>query len=105
MSDSTPTLIGPLEVARILAQRVKVLRLLRGWTQATLALRAGVTFASYRRFETTGKASLELVLKVAHALGRIDEVAGLLEPPSASSIAELAARSIPSAPKRKRGVR
>lgn len=98
-------ILAPDDVARILAERVKALRLIRGWTQATLAHRAGVTLASYRRFETTGKASLELVLKVAHALGRLDEFADLLKPPPASSIEELAAQSASPKPKRKRGVR
>lgn len=98
-------ILAPSDVARILAGRVKALRLIRGWTQATLAHRAGVTLASYRRFETTGKASLELVLKVAHALGRLDEFADLLKPPPASSIEELAAQSASPRPKRKRGVR
>lgn len=104
MPDSKPILTGPADVARVLADRSKALRLARGWTQATLAYRAGVTTASYRRFEITGKASLELALKVAHALGRLDEFADLLTPPPASSIDELAARS-GSKPKRKRGVR
>jgi len=104
MPDSKPILTGPADVARVLADRAKALRLARGWTQPTLAHRAGVTTASYRRFETTGKASLELVLKVAHALGRLDGFTNLLKPPPASSIDELAARTA-SAPKRKRGVR
>ena len=97
--------IGPADVARTLAHRAKAVRLFQGWTQATLARRAGVTVASYRRFEATGKSSLELILKVAHALGRLDEFATLLTPPPAASIEELATRTAPSIPKRKRGVR
>ena len=71
MNAAKLTLTGPTEMAQVLADRAKALRLLRGWTQNTLAKRAGVTAASYRRFETTGKASLELVLKIAHALARL----------------------------------
>lgn len=104
MPDTKPILTGPADVARVLADRAKALRLARGWTQPTLAQRAGVTTASYRRFETTGKASLELVLKVAHTLGRLDEFADLLKPPPASSIDDLAERTAPK-PRRKRGVR
>ncbi len=104
MSKTTTILTVPADVARSLADRAKALRLTRNWTQATLAHRAGVTTASYRRFETSSKASLELVLKVAHALARLDEFADLLKPPPASSIDELAARTA-SKPKRKRGVR
>lgn len=84
-----PTWTGPSEMARLLAGRIRGLRLLRGWTQATLAQRAGVTLASYRRFETRGKASLDLVLKVAHVLARLDEFADLLQPPVAGTMEEL----------------
>ena len=66
-----------------------------------LARRAGVTAASLKRFETTGKASLELVLKVAHALARLDEFDNLFHPPAAQSIAELEQRA--AKPARKRG--
>ncbi len=86
-----------------LAVRVRRLRLDRNWTRATLAERAGVTLASLRRFETTGKASLELVLKVAHALDRLHELSSLFHPPRARSLAELEQRS--AAPERKRGRR
>jgi len=95
------TLTGPSDMARSLAGRAKALRLLRGWTQVTLARRAGVTDASYRRFETTGKASLGLVLKVAHALARLEEFEQLLQAPPARSIEELEQRSVQ--PVRKRG--
>jgi transcriptional regulator with XRE-family HTH domain len=101
MSAAKLTLTGPSDMAASLAARVKALRLLREWTQTTLADRAGVTAASYRRFETTGKASLELVLKVAHALARLEEFDQLLQPPPARSIEELQQRS--AQPTRKRG--
>jgi transcriptional regulator with XRE-family HTH domain len=97
------TMTSPSDMARTLAGRVRTLRLLREWTQVTLARRAGVTAASYRRFETTGKAALELVLKVTHALGRLNDFEGLLEPPPARSIAELERQA--SWPVRKRGWR
>ena len=101
MSATKLTLTGPSDVAETLAERVKALRLSRGWTQATLAQRAGVTAASYRRFETTGKSSLELILKVAHALARLEEFDQLFHPPPARSIEELEQRS--AQPTRKRG--
>jgi len=86
----------------LLAGRVKTLRLLKGWTRETLAKRAGVTAASLKRFETSGKASLELVLKVAHALARLEEVGALFQPPAARSIEELEQRAATSVPKRGR---
>jgi transcriptional regulator with XRE-family HTH domain len=90
-------------MAGALAERVRALRLLRNWTQATLAERAGISLGSLRRFESTGLASLELVLKVAHALGRLADFESLLQPPPAQSIAELEQRV--AQPKRQRGRR
>jgi hypothetical protein len=55
-----------------------------------------------KRFETTGKASLELLLKTAHALARLEEFATLLQPPPAQSIEELERRAGKPAPKRGR---
>jgi transcriptional regulator with XRE-family HTH domain len=76
--------------------------LLKSWTRNTLAQRAGVTAASLKRFETTGKASLELLLKVAHALARLDEFGKLFQPPAAQSIEELERRAARPIPKRGR---
>ena len=98
---ATLSLIGPAEMGKSLADRARSLRLLKGWKRDTLAERAGVTSASLKRFETTGKASLELVLKIAHALGRLEEFSKLLRPPAAQSIEELEQRA--TKPIRKRG--
>ena len=95
----------PDEIERRLAGRIRAERLRRGFKQSTLAERSGVSLATIRRYERTGRTSLENLLKLCHALGRLDEFAGLLEPPAASSIAELEARLEPSTPRRRRGVR
>jgi transcriptional regulator with XRE-family HTH domain len=96
-----PSLMLPGDAARLLSERVKALRLLRGWKRTTLAERAGVSAASLKRFESTGLVSLESLLKLAHTLGRLPEFAELLRPPEAQSIAELEERY--SRPMRKRG--
>jgi len=93
MATETLTLHTPNEVGRLLADRAKADRLLKGWKRETLAERAGVTCASLKRFESTGKASLELVLKVAHALGCLNEFEGLFRPPVALTMSELEKRS------------
>ena len=98
----TLALTMPTEMAKALAARLKTLRLLKGWRRATLAQRAGVSPFSLKRFEQTGKASLELVLKVAHALARLDEFEGLFRPPPARSLAELEERATRPVPKRGR---
>ena len=95
------TLISPTEMGKVLAVRTRALRLFKGWKQDTLAKRANVTISSLRRFETTGKASLEFVLKVAHVLARLEEFDQLFRPPPAQSIGELELRAME--PERKRG--
>ena len=95
-------MVGPAELGKSLADRARELRLLKGWTRETLARRAGVSAASLKRFETTGKASLELVLKVAHALARLAEFNKLLQPPPAQSIEELEERTAKAGRKRGR---
>ena len=93
-------LITPEDVAQQLAKKARTLRLERNWKQATLAERSGVTLASLRRFERTGLASLQNFLKLAFALGRLDEFESLLQPPDAGSIAELEAAQAIHKPKR-----
>lgn len=93
----------PEAMAVVLGAKVKALRLLAGWKRVTLAERAGVTVSSLKRFEQTGQASLELVLRVALSLGRLVEFEKLLEPPPARSIDELERRLRQPLPKR--GVR
>lgn len=83
------TLSTPSEKAGLLAEKLKALRLSKKWKRATLAERSGVTEASLRRFEQTGKASLDNLLKLMQALGRLDEIDALLNPPQAMSIDEL----------------
>ncbi len=96
------SLLTPLEISRSLGNRTREQRLLQGWTRVTLAKRAGVSAASLKRFETTGKASLELVLRVAHALARLEEFGKLLQSPPARSMDELERRSATSLRKRGR---
>ena len=103
MAEVNPSLMLPPDVAGVLADRVRKLRLQREWKRSTLAERSGVSAASLKRFETTAKVSLASLLKLAHALGRLSEFADLLRPPQARSIDELEARS--SEPIRKRGRR
>lgn len=102
MAETNPSLMLPADAGRLLAERVKTLRLLRGWKRSTLAERSGVSAASLKRFETTGQVSLESLLKLAHALGRLPEFAELLRPPAAQSIAELEGRYSSPPPKRGR---
>lgn len=93
----------PKEIAGAIAARVRVLRLHRGWTQQETAERAGVTLASYRRFERSGSISLDRLLKVAVALGAYGGLDQLFSPPPAASLAEL--ERLEASETRKRGRR
>ena len=92
----------PGEIVRVLAGRVRSMRLQRGWTQQEVAERAGLTLATYRRFERTGRIALERLVRIAVVL---DARAGfdlLFAAPPAQSLAELAERTRPLARQRGR---
>lgn len=95
------SLTTPEEAAMDLAARARALRLAQGWKQITLAARSGVSLASLRRFEDSGRISLQNLLALAFALHRLDDFASLLKLPPATSIAEL--EKAERRPERKRG--
>ena len=64
---------NPSDIALQIAARVKARRLELNLTQEGLASRAGVKFATYRRFEQTGEISLRGLLQVGIALNCLDE--------------------------------
>ena len=103
MSLSEFQLYTPEEVSLRLAEHVKRLRLQHKWKQSTLAERAGVSLPTLRRFEQTGLISLKHLLRLAFALGRLDDFWNLLEPSVAGSIREM--EKIEAEEGRKRGVK
>lgn len=64
---------NPNEVALRLASRVKARRLELDLTQEGLAARAGLKFATYRRFEQTGEISLRGLLQIGFALNALSD--------------------------------
>ena len=64
---------SPNEVSTQLATRVKARRLELNLTQEGLATRAGIKFATYRRFEQTGEISLRGLIQIAFALNTLSE--------------------------------
>lgn len=56
-----------------MAKRVKARRLELNLTQEGLSLKAGITLATYRRFERTGKISLDGLLHIAYALDALND--------------------------------
>lgn len=63
----------PGGTAKGIAARVKARRLELDLTQEGLAVRAGLKFATYRRFEQTGEISLRGLLQVAFALNALPD--------------------------------
>lgn len=88
---------------RSISQHVKERRLEKNLTQMTLASRAGLTLASYRRFETTGEISLRSLVLIAFALEMASEFETLFSTPTYQSIDQLLKLEHNS--KRKRGGR
>lgn len=103
MEHINANLLTPGELGLRLAARARALRLHNDLTRDTLALKAGVSSASLKRFENTGLASLELVLKVAFALGCMPEFAQLFAVPEAQTMSDL--ESGASRSRRQRGRR
>jgi transcriptional regulator with XRE-family HTH domain len=58
----------PKELSLELANKVKSARLYQQYRQIDLANKAGVSFASYKRFEQTGEVSLDGFLRILKAL-------------------------------------
>jgi transcriptional regulator with XRE-family HTH domain len=70
----------PSDFLEEIAQRHKVLRKQAGFSQSELAKRSGVSLGSLKRFETTGRISLESLLMLADVLNRLDDFDALFKP-------------------------
>jgi len=68
----------PQDVKKTLAERHRVLRKQLKMSQEEMAERSGVSLGSLKRFEVTGKISLDSLLKLTHLLGRLNEFDNLL---------------------------
>lgn len=86
-----------------IAKRVKQRRLEKGWTQNFLATKAGVSLASYRRFESSGEISLRSLVMLAFALEMTDEFENLFSRKTYQSIDDIIKAEQPK--QRKRGNR
>jgi len=68
----------PLEVSKTLAEKHRTLRKKLKMSQEETAERSGVSLGSLKRFESTGKISLDSLLKLMHLLGRLNEFDNLM---------------------------
>lgn len=94
------TMSTPAQVAMQIAMRVKSRRLELDLTQKGLAERAGIKFATYRRFEQTGEISLTGLLQIGFALNALSDFDVLFSQKQYQSIDDVLVDSIVT---RKRG--
>lgn len=92
--------ITPAESALSIASRVRQRRLELNLTQEGLAQRAGLKFATYRRFEQTGEISLKSLLYIAFALNCISDFDELFSHKQYQSLEDVINDTTPT---RKRG--
>ncbi|MEM7658712.1 MAG: helix-turn-helix transcriptional regulator [Bacteroidota bacterium] len=63
----------PSDILEETAQKARSIRKRKGWSQAELAERSGVSLGSLKRFEQRGHISFLSLLKLAHVLGRLSD--------------------------------
>lgn len=83
----------PHEMTMLIAVRAKAKRLSMDLSQASLSKRSGVSYGTLKKFERTGKISLESMLKLALVLNALDGFGDLfapLNPITVKSLDELA---------------
>lgn len=71
--------LTPLELSKAIAERHKMLRKKLHLSQKEMAERSGVSLGSLKRFENTGKISLEALLKLAHLSGRLKDFESIFQ--------------------------
>jgi len=96
------SLHSPEEVLVGIGQRARELRLFRNLTQSELSKRADVGLRTLQRFETTGRVSMEVAVRVAFVLSAEEALDALFQPPEPSTIDEVLAEKRPGR-KRARG--
>ena len=68
---------NPVAIARDIGQRLKQLRLAKGWTREELAERSGIAVSTLKLLETTGNGSFQRLIRIAVALDVDGELRGL----------------------------
>ena len=71
-------LVEPKDVLEKLGQLARTVRMREELTQPELAMKSGVPMATISRFERTGKAGTEAVVRILFALNLLDSLDGYL---------------------------
>ena len=98
-----PMLETPSEIATDLGKRVRACRGALGWTQVAAAERAGISYRTWRRLETEGKASIDDLIRAAIALRCEHTLKALFPPPAANSMDSLLEMQRGAAKRSRRG--
>ena len=69
----------PKEIIIDLAKRVRLVRKKKGISQQKMAEKSGVSLGSIKRFESTGKISIESLLQIAMVLGHLSDFEKLFD--------------------------
>ena len=64
----------PSDSPKEIGHNIRDQRLRRNWTQKTLSQKSGVSLSTLRKFEQTGKISLESFVQLCFCLGILDDV-------------------------------
>lgn len=95
--------MSPLDIVMLIAHSAKEKRLCANLSQQSLSDRSGVSLGVLKKFERTGKISLESLLKLAVALGALGDFVSLFKEKSSDLPATL--DELLKTNKRKRGRR
>ena len=87
------TIRNPVQLIRQIGQRIRSHRLARGWTQAELAKRSGISLSTLKLMEREGKGSLQRLAKVAVILNLDGELQQLFSGPPAYASHEAVERA------------
>lgn len=82
-------LIAPIDILAHLAKSVRAKRLSLNFSQKSLSDRSGVSFGVLKKFERTGKISLESFVKLAVPLGCLKDFMPLFQEAALESFASL----------------
>lgn len=85
--------LTPNDVERDLAQRLRAERRQRGWTQAELAKRSGLSLATVARLEHSGQGQIASLTRLCAAFGRMADFDAVLEPHAPATLEELRRRA------------
>ncbi|MFK7928759.1 MAG: helix-turn-helix domain-containing protein [Myxococcota bacterium] len=79
----------PADVERMLGERLRRARKAKGWTQADLATRSGLSIATVARLEQSGQGQISSLVRLCAAFGRLDDFEEVLKAVPPATMDEL----------------